>query len=167
MSEKEEIFSSKIKYDGILSFKDFYKFCYDWLKEEEGYDVIEDKYKEKLSGNEKGIEIEWTATKKITDYFKFQIKVKFKIDRLKDVEINNEGIKIKTNQGGVETGVKGTLIRDYEGKFEKNSFQKFLRGIYEKWVIAARVEQFEDKLVGNCDEFLNQAKAYLDLEGKK
>jgi hypothetical protein len=167
MSEKEEIFSSKIKYDGILSFKDFYKFCYDWLKEEEGYDVIEDKYKEKLSGNEKGIEIEWTATKKITDYFKFQIKVKFKIDRLKDVEINNEGAKIKTNQGGVETGVKGTLIRDYEGKFEKNSFQKFLRGIYEKWVIASRVEQFEDKLVGNCDEFLNQAKAYLDLEGKK
>jgi hypothetical protein len=167
MAEKDQIFNSKIKYDGILSFRDFYKFCYDWLAEEEGFDVAEEKYKEKLAGNEKGIEIEWTATKKVTDYFKLEIKVKFKIDRLTDVEINQNGVKIKMNKGGVETAVKGTLIRDYDGKFEQNSFMKFLRGIYEKWVIASRVEQFENKLIGICNEFLNQSKAYLDLEGKR
>jgi hypothetical protein len=167
MAEKDKIFSSKIKYDGILSFKDYYKFCYDWLSEEEGFTVIEDKYKEKLAGNEKNIEVEWTAIKKVTDYFKFEIKIKFKIDRLTDVEINQNGVKIKTNKGGVEMGVNGTLIKDYDGKFEKTSTMKFMRGIYEKWVIASRIQQFEDKLVGVCDEYLGQAKAYLDLEGKK
>ena len=25
----------------------------------------------------------------------------------------------------------------------------------------------KEKLIGDCDEFLSQAKAYLDLEGKK
>jgi len=167
MAEKDTIFTSKIKYEGILSFRDFYKFCYDWLREEEGFDIIEDKYKEKLTGNEKNIEIEWTATKKVTDYFKFEIKVKFKIDKLVEVEINQGAAKVKTNKGGVETGVKGTLIRDYDSKFERSAYRKFLRSIYEKWVIASRVKQFEDKLIGVCDEFLGQAKAYLDLEGKK
>ena len=42
-----------------------------------------------------------------------------------------------------------------------------MRGVYEKWVIPSRIEQFEEKLISDCDEFLSQAKAYLDLEGKR
>ena len=165
--EKETIFSSKIKNTGIFSFREFYRFCHQWLTDEANLDVIEDKYKENLKGNSKDIEIEWTCIRKITDYFMFEIKAKFKIDDLTDVEISREGAKIKTNKGAVEVGIKGNLVRDYDGKFEKSGFLKFLRGIYEKWVIASRIKQYEEKLAGDCDEFLNQAKAYLDLEGKK
>lgn len=168
MAEKENIFSSKMKSTGLFSFKDFYKFCYEWLTDETGLDVAETKYKEKLSGNSKDLEIDWTGEDKITDYFKFEVKVTFKIVGLTDVEVQQpNGAKIKTNKGEVEVRVKGNLIRDYDGKFEKNATQKFLRAIYEKWIIASRIKQFEDKLVGDCDEFLEQAKAYLDLEGKK
>jgi len=168
MVEKETIFSSKIKSEGLFSFKDFYKFCHQWLTDETGLDIAETKYKEKLSGNEKKIEIEWIGEKEITDYFKFQIKVTFMILRLTDVEVQQpNGAKIKTNKGEVEISTKGNLLRDYEGKFEKNSTQKFLRGVYEKYVIPSRVKQFEDELASKCDEFLEQAKAYLDLEGKK
>lgn len=167
MSEKEQVFSSKVKHTGLFSFKDFYKFCYQWLTEETGLDVAEEKYKESVKGNEKDIEIEWAGTRKITDYFKFDVKVKFVIKHLTDVEVNQDGKKIKTNNGEVETSIKGTLVRDFDGKFEKSAYKKFLRGIYEKWVIASRVEQFEEKLIGDCDEFLAQVKAYLDLEGKR
>ena len=62
--------------------------------------------------------------------------------------------------------IKGTLVKDYEGKFEKTSTQKFMRSIYEKWVIHSRVKEYEDKLMNDCNEFLAQAKAFLDLEGK-
>ena len=167
MAEKEEVFSSKIKYDGIVSFKDFYKFCYDWLSEETGLTLKESKYSEKLSGNSKNIDIEWVGAKKITDYFKSEIKVSFKIIGLTDVELAKDDQKIKTNKGSVEVKITGNLIRDYQGKFEKTSFQKFYRGIYEKWIIPSRIEEYEDKVAGACDEFLSQAKAYLDLEGKK
>ncbi len=165
--EKEEIFSSKVKYDGIFSFKDFYKFCYDWLTDETGLLIAEGKYAEKLAGDAKEINIEWEGTKKITDYFKYSVKVKFRILNIKEVEIMQGNAKIKTNKGSAEVKVSGNLLRDYNGKFEKSGFQKFLRSIYEKWVIASRIEQMEDKLIGKCDEFLNQAKAWLDLEGKK
>ena len=167
MAEKDQIFSSKMKYDGIHSFKDFYRFCYDWLKEETGLDVAETKYVEKLKGDSKDIDIEWIGTRKVTDYFKFQIKAVFRILGLKDVETTQGGAKIKTNQGSVEIKLTGTLIRDYDSKFEVTAHKKFLRSIYEKWVIPSRIEQFEDKLISDCDEFLSQSKAYLDLEGKR
>ncbi len=167
MAEKEQVFSSKIKYDGLLDFSEFYKFCYQWLTEERGFDLAETAYKEKIKGDSKEIDIEWKGSSKVTDYFKFEIKVEFQVLGLKDVEIVKEGAKIKMNKGGVGIKIKGTLIRDYQGKFEINASKKFMRSIYEKWVIPSRIEEYEGKLVGICDEFLSQAKAFLDLSGKR
>ncbi len=166
MAEKDKIFSSKVKYDGLIDFKEFYKFCYQWLTEETGLDVVETKYAEKISGDSKGIKVEWSGSRKVTDYFKFQVDVKFEVLNLINVEVTHEGKKIKMNKGGVEVSIKGTLVKDYEGKFEKTASQKFMRSIYEKWVIYSRIKEYEDKLMGDCNEFLSQAKAFLDLEGK-
>jgi hypothetical protein len=166
MPEKEKIFSSKVKYGEIFNFAEYYKFCHDWL-EDEGFWLVEDKYVEKLKGDAKEIDVAWTCKKKVTDYFLFEVKVSFKVINMKKIEINYGGNKINTNKGTVETSVGGTLVRDYEGKMETSGFIKFLRGIYEKWVIPSRVEEFEDKLVDICNDFLGQAKSYLDIEGKK
>jgi hypothetical protein len=166
MAEKDKIFSSKVKYEGLMDFKEFYKFCYQWLLEETVLDLVEGKYAEKISGDSKGIDVEWTGTRKITDYFKFQIDVKFKVLNLTNVEITQDGKNIKMNKGSVEVGIKGTLVRDYDGKFEKTSSQKFMRSIYEKWIIYSRIKEYEGKLVEDCNEFLSQAKAFLDLEGR-
>ena len=167
MAEKETIFSSKVKYKGIFSFKDFYNFCHDWLTEESGVDVVENKYNEKLSGDSKDIGVEWSCSREMTDYFKFEAKISIKGTELKKVEINREGVKVQMNSGSVEVEIKGNLIRDYHGKFETTAFNKFLSGIYEKWVIPSKIEHYEDKIIEICNEFLLQAKAYLDLEGKK
>lgn len=166
MSEKEKIFSSKVKYGEIFNFAEYYKFCYDWIVDE-GFNVTEDKYVEKLKGDAKEIDVEWTCKKKITDYFQFELKVKFKVMNMKKIELAYGGGKINTNKGTVETSITGTLIRDYDSKFETSGFLKFLRGIYEKWVIPSRIDEFEDKLADLCNNFLEQAKSYLDIEGKK
>ena len=167
MPEKDTVFSSKIKYSGIFSFKDFYAFAYSWLSEEMGLSVSETKYEEKISGDSKSIAVEWIGTKEVTDYFKFEVGVSLKVSGLTNVEINQNGAKVSTNKGGIEVGIKGTLIKDYKGKFELSAFKKFLRGIYEKNVIASRISEYAGKLSGSCDGFLGQSKAYLDLEGKK
>ncbi|OYT36246.1 hypothetical protein B6U91_01640 [Candidatus Pacearchaeota archaeon ex4484_71] len=166
MAEKDDIYSSKAKYDGIFSFKDFYKFCYEWLRDETGLDLQEKKYVEKIKGSSKDIDVEWEGSKKMTEYFRFDAKIKFRILGLSEVEINQDGRKFKTNKGSVEVSVKGTLVRDYDGKFETTASKKFLRSIYEKWVIADRISEYEDKIASACEEFVEQAKAYLDLEGR-
>ena len=167
MPEKETKFSSRIEYAGIFSFKEFYKFAHLWLTEEMGLSVSETKYEEKIVGDTKNITVKWTADKKVTDYFKFELELEFTIEGLTNVEVNQGGAKVSTNKGKAKLGVKGNLIRDYDGKFEGTAFKKFIRSIYEKWVIPARVDEYESKLTKDCDEFLNQTKAYLDLEGKK
>ena len=167
MAESEKIFSSKMKYGGLLQFADFYKFCYDWLEEEFGLSMTEDAYIEKISGDTKNIDIEWSGSRKITDYFQFKVSVKFKIIALKKVEVEVNGVKQKMNDASVEVKVNSTLVRDYQGKFEENGLQKFLRSIYEKWIIGGRIDQMEDKLVGDSNDFLEQAKSYLALEGKR
>jgi hypothetical protein len=167
MAEKDKIFSSKIKYNGVVDFADFYKFCYEWLRDETGLLLSEDKYAEKISGDAKNIDVEWTGMRNMTDYFRFEAKISFRVIGLTNVEVTIGGNKVKTNRGSIEIGIKGNLVRDYEGKFEKSGFQKFLRGVYEKMVIHSRVEEYQGKVAGDCDEFLAQAKAYLDLSGKR
>ena len=167
MVERDKLVATKIKYSGIFNFTDYYKFCYEWLRDETGLVISEDKYSEKLTGDSKGVEIEWTGKRKLTDYFGFEAKVSIRIIGLTNVEIAEGTKKIKTNKGIVEMSIKGNLLRDYDGKFEKTAFQKFLRGIYERYVIKAKVEQFEEKVMTECDDFLSQAKAYLDLMGKR
>jgi|TARA_Y100000310_G_scaffold345031_1_gene461295 hypothetical protein len=166
MAEKESLFSSQLKYVGIVSFKDFYQFCYDWLTDELGMEVAEEKYTEKIK-EEKDLEIKWVAEKDMTDYFRMQIKVGFKVFNLQKVEIAEGGAKVETNKGDIRLKAEGIIIRDYKGKFETTATNKFLRGIYEKWVIPSRIEEFKAKIVGNSDEFLSQAKSFLDLEGKR
>jgi hypothetical protein len=167
MVEEDKVFDNKMKYDGILTFSKFYQFAYDFLRDEIGLLVSEGKYKEKLAGDAKNLEIVWTGVKEVTDYFKFQIKVEFKIIGLTNIELTEDGKKIKTNKGSVEMKVQGILLKDYKSKFEKNGFQKFLRGIYEKAVIYSRIDQMEENLIIECEKFLSQVKAYLDLEGKR
>ena len=168
LGEKDTVFSSMIKYNGIFSFPGFYKFCYDWLKEETLFEkLVENKYEEKLMGDSKNIIVEWTGERKLTDYFRFDIKVKFTISGLTNVEINHGGAKVNTNKGSIKLDVKGILVKDYEGKFQRTALNKFMRGIYEKWIITTRINEFEDKIANYCDEFLSQTKAYLDLEGRK
>lgn len=167
MSEKKQIFSSKVKYDGIFSFKDFYKFCYDYLTEEFGFGVAESKYAEKIAGDSKEIKIEWEGERKVTDYFKYVIKVDFSIMGLKNVEVQRDGKKIQTNKGSAEISMKGVFVSDYEGKYDTSPTLRFFRGVYEKWIIPSTIEQIEEKLVSSCDGFLGEVKAYLDLEGKR
>ncbi len=166
MAEKEVLYSTKFKYVGIMSFKDVYKFCYDWLVDETDLLMTETKYVEKIKGETKDLDVEWEGFRKLTDYFRFDIKVNMQILGLKEIEVTKNGKKTKMNEGSFEMRVKGTLVRDWQGSFEKNSFQKFLREIYDKWVIPSRIDQFEGKIIGDCDEFVGQAKSYLALEGK-
>jgi hypothetical protein len=54
------------------------------------FDTLEKSYNEKVSGNSKDIEIEWESIKKVSDYFKYEIKTKFRILGMTDVEVKEE-----------------------------------------------------------------------------
>ena len=164
--EKDKITATKVKRSGIFDFKELYKFVYNWLSEE-GYDTDETKYVEEVTGDSKKIEIKWESFKKITDYFKTMMKLEWRIVGLKSVEVEQNGKKIKMNSGTFEVKITGTLVRDYQGTWDNTGFMKFMRGVYDKYIIRDTVEKYEGKVFGDVEDLAEQVKAFLTIEGMK
>ena len=166
MAEKDKITEEKVKRSGIFDFRETYQFVHRWLTEED-YDVEEERYVEEVTGDSKKVEIKWVATKKISDYFKNELKLGWRIIGLQNVEVEKNGQKIKMNKGSFEVKIIGSLIKDYEGNWDASPFMKFLRGIYDRWVIEGRIKQYENKVFGDVEELSEQIKAFLAVEGMK
>jgi len=165
MVEKDLMYKGKIKHGGIFHFKDFYSFAYDWFISED-YDLVEKKYTEKVSGDAKEIEIIWEGYKRVSDYFRFVIKVRWLILGMKDVEVQREGKKVKMNSGTLEVAFQAILEKDYENRWENKPLFKFLRGVYDRYIIRSRIDTYEQKVILELLEFIDQVKAFLALESK-
>ncbi len=166
MAEKSEQYKEAVKHVGFFHYKDVYAFCYNWLKDH-NYGTSEDEYTEKLSSRGKEIIIRWKAEKKISDYFKNIIEVSWHILGMEDAEVMRNGKKDKANKGEVKITITGILERDYEDNWGKTAFNKFIRGVYDKYIIRSTMDQYEDKVIDESDEFTEQLKAFLNLEGRK
>ena len=167
MPERDILFRTKVKHKGIFDFSETYRILHEWLIDQ-GYDVEETKYKEVVgSGGARELEIEWAAYRKVSDYFKFELKTRIVVYGMTSVDVEIDGVKQRMNKGQFELEVKSTLIKDYEMRWEGVPFFKFLRGVYDRYVIKDRSLQYEDKLITEMDEFVSQAKSFLALTGKK
>jgi hypothetical protein len=167
MGEKDTVVKEKFKYGGLGDFKETYKFARDWFWKED-FNLIEDSYTEKIVGNGKEIEIEWTATKKITDYFKVILKAKWRILGMTDVEVELDGKKKKMNKFA-ELGMelKGVLEKDYSNKWGVSGYEKFFKDIYQKYVIPERTDKKEDEVRDFIQDFKEEMKAFLELTGRR
>lgn len=166
MVELSRVFEQTLKHKGFFNFNDLYNFCYEWLTDK-NYFIIEKSYTEKLSSFGKEIVIEWTAKKKVTDYFRNVISMRWQIIGLNDAEVEINGSKQKTNKGDLKINFKGDLEKDYENRWVDRPIWKFLRGVYDKYIIRTTTDEYEDRLIGQIDGFFNQVKSFLALEGKK
>lgn len=90
MREELISFQGKIKQKGIFNYSKFYKFAYEWLRYD-GYTVHEKQYLEEIEKQGKKVIIQWIATKKVSDYFQFKIKINWLILRMNPIEIMKEG----------------------------------------------------------------------------
>ncbi|MBX4196067.1 hypothetical protein KW805_00575 [Candidatus Pacearchaeota archaeon] len=167
MAEKELILKEKVENSGLFDFAALYGFAHSWLKDQENYGVVEEKYSEKVSGNSRDIDIEWKATKGLSDYFRVELSVKYEVRGLTDVEVEMEGSKKKMNRGKVSVEIKGTLIRDPDSKWENSPINKLMRDIYNKYIIPSRVKDMKDIVRGDVMGFKDNLKAFLDLTGKR
>ena len=113
------------------------------------------------------MEIEWKASKKLSDYFKIELGMKYNVSKMSEVEVEIDGVKKKMNKGRVIIELKGTLIRDPESKWDANPLYKFFREVYDKYVVPQRVDASRDKVMSDVITLKDSIKAFLDLSGKR
>ena len=164
MVEKDLVWKGKLKHTGIIDSRELYTFCYKWLTDED-YFIVEKVYNEKITKDGKEVEIKWFAFRKISDYFRFYLKIDWRII-LTPVEAIKNGGKVKAEKGILEIKIDGVLEKDYEHRWENNGFLKFLRGVYDRYMIRTRVEQYEERLMEEVNEFIAQCKSLLAIETK-
>lgn len=162
MAQKKQVFKETLKKKGYWDYKELYHFSFDYLKKE-NYEMMEKAYTEKQTDFGKEIELEWVTYRKVTDYFKFVIKLDWHILGMNPAEIERDGKKEKTNKGEVKITIRGELEKDYENRWEDKPFNKFLRGVYEKYIIRATITEYEDDLTDECVKLVSQIKAFLEL----
>lgn len=163
MAIKHKVSEGIVKSTSLFDFKETYKFIFAFLSDY-GYDVKEKSYSEKIKPEGKEIEIKWDAGKNITDYFKFVVEIDWLIVGMAAVELQKEKIKIKLNRGDIRIRVRGFLERDYERKWETTPFLRFIRDVYDKYIIKNRIGELETMIREETDELIAQLKSYLALE---
>ena len=167
MAEKDVIIKEVIKYAGYGDFKELYNYAHDWLKNEK-YSVTEDQYTEKVKGSSKEIEIKWSASKKVTDYFKSELNVSWRILGMETVDVEVDGKTKKMDKfAEVKIDIKGTLVHDHSNQWNKTSQTNFLKALYNKYIIPERTEQMKQNVVEkDVKDFKEEIKALLELTGR-
>lgn len=163
MTQKDIIVPNvKIKHKAVFSLKELYKMLYRWF-ETRGYIFQEKEYKDEESGpTTKTLEIKWYTEKEVDDYFKFVIELQYLVLGLESAEVEEAGVKRETNRGEIEFRVKSYILRDWQNKWERG-FLKLIRGIYEKYIISARIEGYEDEIYEETYKLMDEIKAFLNI----
>ena len=107
------------------------------------------------------------ATKFISDYFKNEIKLAFRIIGLKNIEVDKNGTKAKMNSGSFEVKITGNLLKDRESRWENSPVNKFLRGVYDRYIIEGRIKKYEQNVFDDVNTLLEQVKDFFVIEGMK
>ncbi len=149
------ILGISIEEKAIFNMGDLYKVMKKWFLNNK-YDFIEKEY---IDIEKKDIAIKWVAEKKVDDYTKFAIEVRIKTKGLKSVEIKNK----KSNKGRITVKYESYLEKDYEDNWESNPMSKFLRSIYDKFILKSKFEGYSKELKEETYAVFNETKTYLGL----
>ncbi|RME54431.1 hypothetical protein D6777_03840 [Candidatus Woesearchaeota archaeon] len=154
-----------IKHKGFFDFNAIISEIPAWFKKHK-YDNFQKGHSQKPTPGGGYFEGTWKAVKEVTDYVKFDITVDIWLRDMQDVAIEKEGKTIKANKGNIEITFNANMEKDYAKQFtnrkgEETEFLKFLRELYEKYVIKSKLSEYEDKLEYEAKDLIEHVKKHL------
>lgn len=120
----------------IINFDKIYHAVFMWLEERKYQCRHEELYKLKGSDGEWDIH----GDKKIGDYVKYHIDIKFQTWDMKDIEVMKGDKKVRMTDVKLKVSINGKAETDWQERFEHSKFQETLRKFYEKYIIKKKIE---------------------------
>jgi hypothetical protein len=165
MAIKDKVFKGKLKQVANFNLKTVYEFIYDHLSDE-GWDIHENIFRQKTLGeNLREGTIDWTVTKDVSDYFKYEMKIIWILLAVKDVKVMVDGQETKMQNGTLELNFDASLVKDHQDRWN-DSFAKSMREVYDNFIIRTRIEDYEVDLFEQVNDIIATVKSYLAIEGQ-
>ena len=163
MSEKKLVIDQmKLDYSGLFDLNGLYRMVDSWFYEK-SYDKWELKNFEQVLPGGKDIEIEMIPWRKITAYFKLIMRVRMKFTKVKDAEIEKEGVKIGINNGNIHIIFDAYLESDYEHLWEGRPLFFFIRTIYDKIIFKKHFDRYEKMVIADAYDLHSRIQKFLNL----
>ena len=82
---------------------------------------------------------------------------------LVEVEVEVDGRKVNKHKANSEIKFDATLMKNYENKWDKNAFLRFIREVYDTYIIRSRIEDYKAELYSEIYELIDEVKAFLNM----
>jgi hypothetical protein len=155
-----------VRYKGVFDFEGLYRMMHAWIINKR-FLFHEDRYKDKVYtpfGNE--LEIDWSAEKKVTEFVKEYVEIKFHLWDFAEVEVMKDGKKMKMTKSRMEIRLDVKMELDYTGRFAKGKPWEAKLGefymhkiIYWDWRI-----KYADALTYSLYDLHAKIKKFLNLD---
>jgi hypothetical protein len=163
MAEKKIVFRDKtLQFQGLFEIKGLFRSIVKWL-DEHNYDLFENKNYEEIFENDKKIVFELLPYKKITDYYKFEIRIYLTCESLKEAEVELNGVKYRLLKGNMTCTFDATMITDYENRWESRPQYFFFRTLMDKFIYRSHTREYEHELRTDVQQLEEEMKAYLNM----
>lgn len=167
MIKKVVVPDMNINYKDIYHLKNLYKMVRDWVLAE-GFGP--DKYMEKLyfqkdtqtGGSEH--QIWWTVEKIRNSYIKYRIDIYYHTLTMNKTDVVIKGQKMKVDKGELDLHLKGTMMYDYDNKWEKSKFMGFFHDFFRKRLMKDNFKKLEDEFIFDVYRLHAHVKQYLELK---
>ncbi|MBS3150280.1 hypothetical protein J4425_00530 [Candidatus Woesearchaeota archaeon] len=153
----------KLKWVGITDFEELYRKMKFYLVDHRGFatqEGLEKKYIERVKGEgSKDMEILWIADKKKpNEFFKYVVRVEFRVLGMSKIEVPQGDIKRKMNKGTFEMKIFASL-ESTDAWESLKGFQK----MYQRMIMNRRIEDFLEDLYSKTMDLHSLAKSFLGL----
>ncbi len=157
MAETDYVISGiMIKKSGVIDLRETYKLMKEWFFQRR-YDFIENEYNDKELEEGKNIFIKWSSEKKVDDYTKMIIDVTFRGNKLEEVKVGNRNLL----KGNVSILFESYVYKDYEDNWEKNPVSKFIREVFDKFIVKQHFDKIHKDLRAETYSIFDEVKRYL------
>lgn len=164
MAEREVIINkARVNFEGVIDVKGVISFVKDYAATKQ-YLFIEKAHTESQTKEGKYIELDVELFKKLTDYARSSIILKVQFKRLVPKTIERDNKKIKLFEGEVQFVIDGTLLTDYEARWEVKPTLYVIRNIFERYVYVPYISGFKEVVKEDTTMLIENLKSLLNLQ---
>lgn len=127
---------------------------------EKKYLVQEKDHTEKMKDTGLDVGIEIVAEREVTKYVKFNIRIKFRAERLKKIKLQNR----YAYRGFLEIRTFAFLDLDYKDNWRSRPLGNMLFFIYNNYIIKDKILEYEEKNYKELEDIRNIMKSILEVD---